>query len=135
MPGSSELSDALNPYYFQDTQHIQTNISPNYDQHTSIPASSPSIVPQQNPVLQPHRSELADAFNPAAVSPSTAARVTALKPCSYQDPANFRRRAPAPKGIDQIHRVLQSCRRTREETATGLGAGARNEVYCAPGGT
>ncbi|KAL5527426.1 hypothetical protein ACEPAG_6217 [Sanghuangporus baumii] len=80
MPGSSELSDALNPYYFQDAQHSQTSISPSYDHHTSIPASSPTIVPQHNSVLQPHRSELADAIDPATVSPSTAARVASLKP-------------------------------------------------------
>ena len=82
MPGSSELSDALNPYYFQDAHLAQTNTSPNFDQHTTIPVSSPSIVPQHHrPILQPHRSELEDAINPAALSPSVSARAASLRPC------------------------------------------------------
>ncbi|KAI5123430.1 hypothetical protein M0805_006135 [Coniferiporia weirii] len=77
MQGSSELSDALNPFFYRDAHSTSLPALQNYDQHLNVSAA-PNVHQQQQqtaaPPYTPHRSELADAINPTAVSPVPLAR-------------------------------------------------------------
>ena len=73
MPGSSELSDALNPYFFQSKEPFPTNQHPNSssnDDRRPIYADSTTnyaqyVSPPTEPAQYvPHRSELENAINP-----------------------------------------------------------------------
>ncbi|THG95155.1 hypothetical protein EW145_g8013, partial [Phellinidium pouzarii] len=118
MPGSSELSDALNPFFYQVSHSVSPPAPLVYEQH-AIQATVPADVqqqqqqlqrPQQLPMLSapPYTSELADAINPSAASPMSLAHPAPHKHSTATYECNTRSRQSPADPIQLLKGLIQS---------------------------